>query len=78
MRVVFFCFLLGGCGVLDGIADASGGAYQSNRVYLGEDSIRVVSRSEMDRYTCGAKPMVCGSYGVKWECSCQIFSLTSF
>lgn len=73
MRTVLVCLLLGGCGLVDGVAD--GGAHDPNRVYLGSGSIILTARADMDRYTCGAQPMVCDAAGSRWMCSCSNFSL---
>jgi len=76
MRTVLVCLLLSGCSLIDGVAD--GGAYNPNRVYLGNDSIIVSMRADMDRYTCGEQALVCDAAGSKWMCSCSSFALVGF
>ncbi|HSG64714.1 MAG TPA: hypothetical protein VLD39_06930, partial [Gammaproteobacteria bacterium] len=73
MRTVLVCLLLGGCSLIDGVVDD--GARNPNRVFLGSDSVVVSMHDDLDRYTCGAQPMICDRAGSKWACSCDGFSL---
>ena len=78
MRSVRLCFVLGGCSILDGIADNAPNPQSFNRVFLGSESIRVHRRRELDRYTCGHVTMVCTPYGSQWECSCAKVTFQRF
>jgi len=78
MRVALLCFLLGGCSVLDEIADSGPTPQNLNRIYLSGESVRVNRWQDLDRYTCIRGTMVCTAYGAKWECRCSKFELAAF
>ena len=75
MRMVVLCLLVGGCSVLDGIADDTAYAPTDNRTFLGGDTVFVRHRAAIDRYTCGREQLVCDSVGSSFYCRCESVSL---
>lgn len=74
MRIVLVCCLLGGCSLMDGVADSASTARSLNRIYIGGDTITISQREDMTRYTCGSLALVCDGAGAKWQCSCEYLS----
>lgn len=75
MRMVLMCFLLGGCSLIDRVADGGGAARSYSRISVGGGSVVLSMREDLDRYSCSGQALVCDAVGSKWACSCEDVSL---
>ena len=61
-----------GCSLMGGVELAQ--PTSNNRIYLGDEFIRDIRYSDLDRYTCGARgPVYCEEWAGRFDCHCAPF-----
>ena len=68
--VLAVCGLLGGCSFLDELTLSGGPRLDPNKIYLGDARVRNLHVTELDKYACVDKALVCTQSGASFDCSC--------